>query len=173
MSGTKKPIGGTMNKTYSLFSRFFHTPNPLAAVMLLILSTLVWCNPALCGPIHDAARDGDLQKVKTLLKGNPDLVFSKDNNGNTPLHWAAHGGHRDVAEFLMANKAEVNAQNELGFTSLHLAVQEGYKDVVELLLARKAEVNAEDNYGNTPLHWAAYMRREGVAELLRQHGGLE
>jgi len=82
--------------------------------------------------------------LRRSLKAIPIWFFSKDNNGNTPLHWAAHGGHRSVAEFLMANKAEVNAQNELGLTSLHLAVQEGHKDVVELLLARKADVNAKE-----------------------------
>jgi ankyrin repeat protein len=28
------------------------------------------------------------EKVKALLKDNPNLVFSKDNNGDTPLHAA-------------------------------------------------------------------------------------
>jgi hypothetical protein len=29
--------------------------------------------------LHEAARDGDLEKVKELLRDNPDLVFRKDN----------------------------------------------------------------------------------------------
>jgi ankyrin repeat protein len=45
-----------------------------------------------------------LEKVKALLKDNPNLVFSKDNNGATPLHYAAKR-HKDVAELLvMAHK---------------------------------------------------------------------
>ena len=36
--------------------------------------------------IHEAARDGDLENVKALLKHYPDLVFSKDTYGLTPLH---------------------------------------------------------------------------------------
>jgi ankyrin repeat protein len=39
--------------------------------------------------LHEAAREDDLEKVKALLKDKPDLVFSKDNNGRTPLHVVA------------------------------------------------------------------------------------
>ena len=46
-----------------------------------MLVALVWSSLAFCGEIHDAAKDGDLEKVKALLKDNPDLVNSKDNNG--------------------------------------------------------------------------------------------
>jgi ankyrin repeat protein len=60
-----------------------------AAVAMLVLFALTSSRPAVCGPIHDAAGDGDLAKVKALLKDNPALAFSKDNNSQTPLHWAA------------------------------------------------------------------------------------
>jgi len=35
------------------------------------------------------------EKVKVLLKDNPNLVFSKDNNGDTPLHAALHRAGAD------------------------------------------------------------------------------
>ena len=123
--------------------------------------------------IDDAARNGDLEKVKTLLKDNPDLVSSKDKWDRTPLHWAAFGGHKDVATLLLASKAEVNAKAIAGRTPLHLAAGRGHKDVAELLLANKAEVNATDTDGETPLHMAVAGEHKGVAELLRQHGGHE
>ena len=71
---------------------------------------LAWSSLAFRGEIHDAARKGDLAKVKALLKDHPDLVFSKDNNGETPLHQAVLFGHKDVAELLLAGKAEVQCQ---------------------------------------------------------------
>ena len=37
--------------------------------------------------IHDAAESGDLEAVKALVRANPDVVFSKDRNGLTPLHY--------------------------------------------------------------------------------------
>ena len=61
----------------------------------------------------------------------------------TPLHCAAAEGHKDVAELLLANKAEVNAKDNNGGTPLHDAAVKGHKDVAELLLANKAEVNAK------------------------------
>ena len=59
-----------------------HSPIPrLDAVILLALIALVWSSPAFCGEIHDAAGNGDLEKIKVLLRRNPDLVLSKDKNG--------------------------------------------------------------------------------------------
>ena len=81
--------------------------------------------------------------------------------GGTPLHCAAYHGHKDVAELLLANKAEVNATNNQGETPLHWAAMMGHKDVVELLLANKADVNAKDNQRHTPLHFAASQRPQG------------
>jgi len=122
--------------------------------------------------ISDAAADGDLGKVKALLKPNPDLVFSKDYNGMTPLHYAATEGHKDVVELLLASKSDVNAKNKLGATPLFLAAVKGHKDVVELLLVKGAEVNVRDNNGDTPLDWAAKAGHKDIVELLRGHGGL-
>jgi ankyrin repeat protein len=58
---------------------------------------------ALLLAMHNAAGDGDLEKVKALLKSNPDMLFLRDKNGCEPLHFAAYKGHNDVAEFLLAN----------------------------------------------------------------------
>jgi ankyrin repeat protein len=168
-------------------SHLFHPPISRLATMLLI--TLSMSSFVFCGLIHDASWDGDIQKVTTLLKENHILVFSKDKYGYTPLHWAALAGHNDVAEFLLANGADVNAtsnnghvpwyegkvnghnavtilDNNYGFAPLHLAALNGHKDVVELLVAKGANVNA--NNGGTPLHRAAGHKE--VMEFLLAHG---
>jgi ankyrin repeat protein len=75
-----------------------------------MLVALVWGSLAFGGDIHDAAKSGDLEKVKAQLRGNPDSVFSKDAYGWTPLHYAAFKGHKEVAALLLDNKAEVNAK---------------------------------------------------------------
>ena len=64
--------------------------------------------------LHDAARRGDLEKVKELLRDDPDLVFSKDGCDGTPLHAAAEGGHKNVVDLLLASKAEINAKDKYG-----------------------------------------------------------
>ena len=149
---------------HSFFSRLCHTPILRLAAITLV--TLAWSGLAFCGEIHKAAWDGDLEKVKALLKDNPDLVFSKDKVENTPLHLAAVRGHKDVMKFLVASKADVNAKNISGKTPLYSVALSGHKDMVELLLANKADVNVKDMDGNTPLNYVALSGRKDIVELL-------
>jgi ankyrin repeat protein len=118
--------------------------------------------------IHEAVKAGDLETVKALLKENPDLVFSEDKGTHcwTPLHRAAAYGHKNLAELLLANKAEVNAKDNKGKTPLHWAADNGNEDVAELLLANKAEVSVKNNSGVTPLYLAALHCRMGIVKIL-------
>src|SRR5262249_29920982 len=79
----------------------------IGAMFVLSLASIV----AFCGPIHDAARKGDQAKAVALLKQNPELVFSRDKFGNTPLHVAALHNQSAVAALLLANGADPNARN--------------------------------------------------------------
>jgi len=121
--------------------------------------------------ILEAAQKGDWPKVNVLLRGNPSLIFSKADDGRTPLHNAAANGHKDVVELLLSSKATVNAKDNNGRTPLHhcagdTAAAKDRKDVAELLLARKAEVSAKDKDGYMPLHFAAGSGYSDVAALL-------
>jgi ankyrin repeat protein len=42
-----------------------------------------------------------------MLRNDPDLVFSRDNDGKTPLHRAATVGAKSIAELLLASWADV------------------------------------------------------------------
>lgn len=153
----------------SILNRPFRSPISRLAAALAV--ALVLSSPCLCSPIHDAAKDGDLARVKVLLKSSPRLVFSRDEDGETPLHWAALRGHGDVARCLLANKADVNARDKEGETPLLLASRNGHQDIVELLLASKPDLNASDNVGFTAVRWAAKNGYTKIEELLRQNGG--
>lgn len=83
-----------------------------------------------------AIKEGDLEKITTLLKHNPDLVLCKDDNSLTALHYATHTGRMDIVKLLLANKADVNAKAVNGGTPLHVALGMGHKDVAELLRRR-------------------------------------
>lgn len=134
-------------------------------------SSAVTTGSTVVGTIDDAAKAGDLIQVKAFLRQDPKLVFSTDDGGMTPLHWAAQNGHVDVAIFLIANRADVNARTtgdkySAGQTPLHEAAWRGQKDVAALLLARKAEVDAKDVLGRTPLCFAVMENHTDVAKLL-------
>ncbi len=158
-------------KNHSRFNHLYQLPIlGRVAIPFVLLALLVISRPALCDPIHDAVKKGDLETVKALVAKNPGLVYSKNGAGETPLHLAAEGRRVDVAEFLLANKADVNAKGVEGYTPLHWAAAKDYKDFAELLLANKADVNAKAFMGITPLHLAATGCHEDLVELLLTNG---
>jgi hypothetical protein len=116
--------------------------------------------------IFSAASAGDLQKAKTLIEDDPDVIFSEDNEGRAPLYLAATHGQKDMAALLVADGAYVNDWDNNGMTPLHGAAENGHKAVTELLLAKKAEINVLNDDGKTPLHLAAEYGRKDVVALL-------
>jgi ankyrin repeat protein len=134
----------------------------LTAILLLI--ALAGNNIAFAGDIFDAVQKDNMEKIKALLKDNPDIINRKDGfAGGTPLRWAAFYGHKDVVELLLTNKADVNAKEFVGGTPLMCAASTGHSDVVELLLANKANIDERDNIGLTALH---YANSADVSEML-------
>jgi len=95
--------------------------------------------PASSGPVNsaslvEAVKAGDLARVRALLGENPALLNVKDPQfGATLLHWAALRGHAAVAEYLVAQGADVNAKNGAGETPLQVAQRAGRSDVVRVL----------------------------------------
>ena len=142
---------------------------------------LVGCrNPEADRALLEAARgkislssfgyEENIEAVKKTLADGAD-VNAKDDNGWTPLHWAAGIGHKEVSEYLITMGADVNAKTSLGSTPLHGAAMGGHKEIAERLIAKGTDVNAQSEKGRTPLDWATEKNRTEVADLLRKHGG--
>ncbi|MHC4212803.1 MAG: ankyrin repeat domain-containing protein [Planctomycetota bacterium] len=121
--------------------------------------------------IIEAAQSGDLAKVKAMVTDNPGLANAEGPHKITPLHAAVRKGHKEIAEYLIAQGADVNAkQAVVGLMPLHIAAFRDYRELVELLLAAGAEVNATENSGKTALHGAAHHGRKEMAQLLIAKG---
>jgi ankyrin repeat protein len=89
---------------------------------------------ATASDLIEAAKRGDLPRVRTLLAADASLLAVTDREfGATPLHWAALKGHASVVQFLVAQGADTQARNGEGETPLQVAQRAGKKDVVALL----------------------------------------
>lgn len=153
----------------------------------LIVALAFFCAAtAFSDPIHDAARKGDLKKVKEILAADPKAVSAQDNNGDTPLHLAALHGQYAVAQALIAAGADVNVKNsyppfipdDLGkfFSSSN------HQDPIILLHSQAADTTNEmntqgvtakeiKNNGYTPLDLAEFAADHNkMIQLLIAHG---
>ena len=129
--------------------------------------------PLASDPAPTDEEEKEVRRIRELIRNSPDLINAKRlDNSRAPLHAAAAKGQVIVAEFLLANGADLNAPDGSGETPLHIAVGNGHKAMTELLLARKAEPNARNNNSNgeTPLMAAARNGFKSVAELLLAQG---
>ncbi len=149
---------------------------------------------------EDNLEDQEIQRIRQMVQNSPDLISRPGDKGLTPLFTAASKGQLRVAEFLLANGAEVNWKSPNGYTALGIAAlcgqnamvkllldhnadidaggvtplfdaaHQGYKVVAETLLAHHANVNAQDDKGNSPLEGAAASGNVAIVELLAAHG---
>ena len=86
----------------------------------------------------------------------------------TPLDVAIYSGHKDVAELLLANQADLNAKDSAGRTPLHWAAMWARKDILELLLSKSADPSVTDNNGATAADLAAKYDHPEVAQFIRR-----
>ena len=57
----------------------------------------------------------------------------KDNWRRTPLHYAAMGGHKEIAELLITNGANINKKNDEGKTPLDSSIMRDQTETTDLL----------------------------------------
>ena len=108
-------------------------------VSIVAAMLLVGCGES--KDIWEAARKGDIKAVKHHLDAGVDVNLKDEFGKLTPLHEAATYGHKEVAELLIAEGADVNA-----------------------------EIMSVKFRGETALDWAIAFKETELTDLLRKHG---
>jgi RNA polymerase sigma factor (sigma-70 family) len=144
-----------------------------------------------------AARVGDADRVKALLKADPRLLVARDPMGNTALIMAVNSGHDALADLLydagvepdfhesaaigdlarvqraLARKPDLlDEYSAEGFPAIGLAAHFGHVEVMRWLIAQGADVDrvASHRLAVTPLHAALFGRQVEAARLLIESG---
>jgi len=114
----------------------------------------------------------DLTAVELLLNCPRVDVNLADNNGYTPLIWAADIGFLDIVKLLLCRyDIEVNKKDNTGYTALHWAADLGRERVVRALLSHEhTDADARDEDGNSALVWAADRGQYDCARYLMRAG---
>jgi ankyrin repeat protein len=116
-----------------------------------------------------AAVKNDVAMLKIALDGGASAKNVTSRYQGTALIAAAHLGHVEAVQMLIAAKAPLNHVNNLGWTALMEAIVLGNGDarhiaVVRALVEAGCDVNIADRGGLTPLQHA---RRRGFSEMAR------
>ena len=108
--------------------------------------------------LQEAAGLGNIEAVKQHLAAGVDVNgWGDKGNEATPLYYAAQSGHKEIAELLIANDADVNLRS-----GMIIKTEDG--DAGEQM-AQKSMNN------RTPLDMAILFDHTEIADLLRKHGG--
>ncbi|KIW56194.1 hypothetical protein PV05_04872 [Exophiala xenobiotica] len=114
--------------------------------------------------IMQCARIGALEHIQKMIQSGKYNVKYKDEEGITPLHWAAINNQYAVCKYLLEQGADVNAKGgESNATAVMWASQRCHYYIVNLLLQNGADPLLTDGQGYNILHLATI---DGNALLL-------
>jgi len=126
-------------------------------VSMLVLLTINM--PILAQNLIEAVKSKDVTAVERILKQeeyNPDFTINqKDENGGTPLWWAAFNNSLALVQLLLKHNADPNMPGENEETPLWWATKKNNLAITKLLLEHNADPNICDKVWKADPLWLA------------------
>ena len=122
-------------------------------------------------PLHQAINDGDIEKVKALIKDGIDINVV-DKKGRNAAFYALFSRNLKMLKFVIEQGVSPNYKKETdGETLLHIAAGEGKLDMVQYLLEKHhLDINALSKNNKTPLGTCMVWTQMEVACCLIENG---
>lgn len=128
-----------------------------------------------------ASRDRKLEEVIRLVKTFPDLIHSKTDAGNTPLHLAAMTRQVEVIEFLLKNGARIDAVNHAGANPFYKSLWhvppysehyslETFERIVKLFIKAGLDLNETAHVSKSYLGQLAFSGALETCKILVANG---
>ena len=128
------------------------------------------------GALFEACLAGQTELALSLVRTQGADVHAKDHDEQTPLHYAAAGGHVATIRALVLDLgASVDACGHRGnpATPLHRAAAAGHCEAVRALVRLGANIRAEDGFGDMPAHSAASAGHTDVVRMFVEEFGFD
>ena len=138
----------------------------LFVITLLILNTCL----VNAQEVFEAARTGNLNKIKELYGKDPLIIGLKTNTGETLLHIAAVTGKKEIADFLISKGAEVNVKDASNNTPLTNAIRSKSFETVKIIVVNGANVNDRGLWNFLPIQVAAEFTSNDIVNYLIDKG---
>ncbi|XP_046554157.1 ankyrin-3-like isoform X2 [Haliotis rubra] len=123
--------------------------------------------------LHDACKEGNLQRVRGILDQSIADIDKKGKDGMTPVMWAARRGHRDILDLLVKKDANLTLVDIVSNNILHWACRGGNVSMVKHIISMKTvDIKSKGRDGRTPLMYAARKGEYKIFQLLVSKGGL-
>lgn len=118
--------------------------------------------------VHMAAQFGQTAFLNHIVAKYHADFDAPDNDGRSPLHWAAYKGFPDTIRLLLFRDACQGRQDKDGCTPLHWAAITGNGEACTVLVhvGTKQELWVKDKAGLTPPELASHKGHRLVASLL-------
>lgn len=115
-------------------------------------------------PLILAAWRGNLAAVQWLLERGARL--NAPHRHWSALHYAVFAGHTEVADYLMAQGADIDALSTNGSSVVMMAIYEGREDMARKLIEKGADPHPKNDWGDGALEWAMRFNHLNIARML-------
>ncbi|GFP86830.1 probable protein s-acyltransferase 23 [Phtheirospermum japonicum] len=119
-------------------------------------------------PVHVAAQYGQTAFLNYVVAKYQADFDVPDNDGRSPLHWAAYKGFADTIRLLLFRDASQGKQDKEGCTPLHWGALRGNVEACSVLAhaGSKEELTLKDKAGKTPIELASDKGHRHIALFL-------